>query len=669
METEDMIGLPASSNSRDSSESGEIHKSGFGSGEADSQPRNFEAEEDVGDGDSLRLNDDIDTEKGIRGPDCLALVEDDTGAEKILGDSEVLDSNEDDIGTEEHVTRLENEGISIDDAVTKKKHITESENIRFNIDDAITEEGTSNPNILLLNQEDVRNEEGQFPVETEVDMDLVDSPVMQVNIEVADTVTVSENLSSFGFRVNALQDHRGTLNESLIMMNGGSASGVKRARITYEGQQPSVHVTYNSLTRSSKRKLEEVLQQWSEWHAQHGSMSQELDEVLESGEETYFPALCVGMEKSSTVSFWIENEPKKPRSNGYNPSDGGTVPLYDRGFALGLSSTDGPSNVEGGLEIVGEAARCFNCGSYSHSLKECPKPRNNAAVNNARKQHKSKRNQVAGSRNSIRYYQNLSGGKYEGLKPGALDAETRRLLGIGELDPPPWLNRMRELGYPPGYLDPDDEDQPSGITIFADEDVQEEQEDGEIVETENPDPPRKKAVEFPGINAPIPENADERIWAAGPSGYDPSRNRLHRRSNHSSESISRWNHYEQRGPRDSIDEGPPGVDPVFSPSRSSYPPRYGNHDSSYNLDSPKDSFASLSRSHSDRGKRSPLVYEDSASHSSSPYSSSNKRTSPKDRLENVTDERWNESGSDYLHRSNDEYDRYEHDRHRHRNWR
>ena len=23
---------------------------------------------------------------------------------------------------------------------------------------------------------------------------------------------------------------------------------------------------------------------------------------------------------------------------------------------------------------------------------------------------------------------------------------------IQELDPPPWLNRMRELGYPPGYL-------------------------------------------------------------------------------------------------------------------------------------------------------------------------------------------------------------------------
>ncbi|KAL3646090.1 hypothetical protein CASFOL_011270 [Castilleja foliolosa] len=36
-----------------------------------------------------------------------------------------------------------------------------------------------------------------------------------------------------------------------------------------------------------------------------------------------------------------------------------------------------------------------------------------------------------------------------------------------ELDPPPWLNRMREMGYPPGYLDVGAEDQPSGITIFV----------------------------------------------------------------------------------------------------------------------------------------------------------------------------------------------------------
>ncbi|XP_057993447.1 uncharacterized protein LOC110671573 isoform X2 [Hevea brasiliensis] len=613
METEDMISLPASGNSGDSSENNGLHKSESGAGEADSQPRIYEAEVGSRDEHNMGLNEvDIGTGKGTRRPENSGLSEDDTGTEE---------------------------------------HMTGSENLGF---DAVTKEVTTAKDNLVSNQVDVRNEDGEFLVETEADMDLVDSPVMQMNVEVADTVTFSENLSSFGFRLSSENGCPNNQNESLIhscMMNG--------TQLQYKG---ALHPEL-----ASKRKLEELLQQWSEWHAQHGSSAQD-NELLESGEETYFPALCVGMEKSSAVSFWIENPTKKLQSDGYIPPDDDFVPLYDRGFALGLSSTDGPSNVEGGLEIVDEAARCFNCGSYNHSLKECPKPRDNAAVNNARKQHKSKRNQNSGPRNSARYYQNSSGGKYDGLKPGALGAETRQLLGLGELDPPPWLNRMRELGYPPGYLDPDDEDQPSGITIFADEDVKEEQEDGEIIETDCPDPPKKMAVEFPGINAPIPENADERLWAAGPSSYDPFRNRSLRRSNHSSEPISRWRRHEQRGSRDSLDEGPPGVDPVFSPSMSSYPPRYGNYDSSYNFDNSRDPSPSLARSHIDRGRRSPLASEDFSNNISSLHSSSNKRSSPwnngSTRLENETDERLNDYEMDYSYRSNYEYDRY-----RHRSWR
>ena len=37
------------------------------------------------------------------------------------------------------------------------------------------------------------------------------------------------------------------------------------------------------------------------------------------------------------------------------------------------------------------------------------------------------------------------------LKPGQLADETREALGLGPLDPPPWLDRMRQLGYPPMY--------------------------------------------------------------------------------------------------------------------------------------------------------------------------------------------------------------------------
>lgn len=64
-------------------------------------------------------------------------------------------------------------------------------------------------------------------------------------------------------------------------------------------------------------------------------------------------------------------------------------------------------------------------------MRECPRPRDNAAVNVARKQHKSKKNQNSTSRNPTRYYQDSPAGKYDGLRPGALDAETRQLLGLG----------------------------------------------------------------------------------------------------------------------------------------------------------------------------------------------------------------------------------------------
>ncbi|KAL7210789.1 hypothetical protein ACSBR2_013793 [Camellia fascicularis] len=81
-----------------------------------------------------------------------------------------------------------------------------------------------------------------------------------------------------------------------------SISGVKKARMIADEQQPSVRVMYNSLTRGSKRKLEQLLQQRSEWHAQHFSSSHVSNEVLESGEETYFPALHVGLDNPSAVN-------------------------------------------------------------------------------------------------------------------------------------------------------------------------------------------------------------------------------------------------------------------------------------------------------------------------------------------------------------------------------
>ncbi|KAJ0535417.1 putative transcription factor interactor and regulator CCHC(Zn) family [Helianthus annuus] len=402
-----------------------------------------------------------------------------------------------------------------------------------------------------------------------------------------------------------------------------AVSGSKRPRITVDEQQASVHIVYNSITRESKQKLEELLQKWSEWHARHTSSSRDSKDELESGEGTYYPALNIGSDKSSAVSFWMDGQTRNLQSKEVITLDNNSVPLYDRGYSFGLTSADGPNNLEGGLEIV-DGSRCFNCGSYNHALKECQKPRDNAAVNNARKQHKAKRNQNSISRNPTRYYQDTPGGKFDGLRPGVLDPETRKLLGLGELDPPPWLNRMREIGYPPGYLDAEEEDQPSGIEIFGDDEVvvKQETEDGEILDMDispphgggeppKPEPPKKMSVQFPGVNAPIPENADEWRWGARAWKFDLPRSRSSNHRYHDSTespASSRHRYPEDRWNRDYRDDGPPGVDPVIGSLPSSFSPRYPGYDSRG----------------SSYGRRSPLIRETSSSHDDDrwhPYSS------------------------------------------------
>ncbi|KAG2325273.1 hypothetical protein Bca4012_039763 [Brassica carinata] len=411
------------------------------------------------------------------------------------------------------------------------------------------ESGCGSPEANLL----VDNEESMGR-----DLDLVEENLTSVSGELS-----AEQFS----HVVAVDEKLCTQKETLLIRSAtldvSSDLGVKRPHSVSDEQQPTVHVTFKHLTRASKQKLESLLQQWSEWEAEYTSQAQDQEQPLESGEETYFPALRVGLQKTSSVSFWIDNQTGPKPLEEFVLVESSTTPLYDRKFSLGSNSANGPISLQGGVEIIDDdPPRCFNCGGYSHSLRECPKPFDRLAVNSARKLQKSKRNQNGGSRLPSRYYQKAQSGKYDGLKPGTLDAETRQLLNLGELDPPPWLNRMREIGYPPGYLAPED-DHMSGITIFGDEmeETREEieSEDGEILEKANPpEPQMKMTVEFPGINAPLPENADEWLWEAAAPSHRSSR------SNN-----NRWQQRTSRG-HDYRDDDQLGFEP------SSYPPRYGS---------------------------------------------------------------------------------------------
>ncbi|GER31009.1 zinc finger CCHC domain-containing protein [Striga asiatica] len=145
-----------------------------------------------------------------------------------------------------------------------------------------------------------------------------------------------------------------------------------------------------------------------------------------------------------------------------------------------------------------------------------------------------------------------------------------------ELDPPPWLNRMRELGYPPGYLDVDLEDQPSGITIFGEETNEKE---GEILGVGPIEPSKTKAVEFPGINAPIPKNAHEWLWAQNPTNSSNLSEHRSQRRHHNHSPYENLNRNERRWSGVYLDDdGPPGCEPWTSPSLSNHFPRYGDYE-------------------------------------------------------------------------------------------
>ncbi|RVW44816.1 hypothetical protein CK203_087109 [Vitis vinifera] len=89
-------------------------------------------------------------------------------------------------------------------------------------------------------------------------------------------------------------------------------------------------------------------------------LSQDPKGQLDSGEKTYFPALHVGLNKSSAVVcflfmyfcsctyVFLGRQPNKETTRQeFISLDGDSVPLYDRGFALGLVSEDGQSKPEG----------------------------------------------------------------------------------------------------------------------------------------------------------------------------------------------------------------------------------------------------------------------------------------------------------------------------------
>ncbi|XP_069671719.1 zinc finger CCHC domain-containing protein 8 homolog isoform X1 [Periplaneta americana] len=174
------------------------------------------------------------------------------------------------------------------------------------------------------------------------------------------------------------------------------------------------------------------------------------------------------------------------------------VPAYNQKFSEVLQKPKEGSS-EANKNEGPSRTSCFNCMG-SHSLRDCPLPRDQSAIMRNRRQFSSTRHTSRASRYHLDDEQ-----KFAGFIPGQLSTKLSKALGLAKHHLPRHIYRMRLLGYPPGWME-DAKIAHSGLTLYdsqgkevADPDAEE----GEIFAEGSRDKyDIRKIISYPGFNVP-----------------------------------------------------------------------------------------------------------------------------------------------------------------------
>ncbi|XP_062602163.1 zinc finger CCHC domain-containing protein 8-like [Saccostrea cucullata] len=152
---------------------------------------------------------------------------------------------------------------------------------------------------------------------------------------------------------------------------------------------------------------------------------------------------------------------------------------------------------------------CFNCGG-DHRINECTEPKDFRRI----RENKNKFLQQAQmqKQSSQRYHaEEELDPRFASFKPGVISPGLRRALEISSKELPIYIYRMRDLGYPPGWMQ-EALLKDSGISIFDKDGNEvlvtgEMMEDGEIkdrIPNDGQIDP-EKIIEYPGFTVDPPE--------------------------------------------------------------------------------------------------------------------------------------------------------------------
>lgn len=167
-----------------------------------------------------------------------------------------------------------------------------------------------------------------------------------------------------------------------------------------------------------------------------------------------------------------------------------STPTYRKSF--GRTMLTGEKDVEeANKKTNGSRNACFNCDKNTHSLRDCPEPRNMKKVNKARNEY---------SRKELRYHDD-SENEYGAMIPGEISDELRSALGLRASQIPLHVYRMRLFGYSPGWIE-EAKIHHSGLSLFVEKDKKQLHpgaDEGEMEEN-NFKYDVQKIHEFPGFN-------------------------------------------------------------------------------------------------------------------------------------------------------------------------
>ncbi|XP_049623845.1 zinc finger CCHC domain-containing protein 8 [Suncus etruscus] len=183
-------------------------------------------------------------------------------------------------------------------------------------------------------------------------------------------------------------------------------------------------------------------------------------------------------------------------------TEGWEIPKYQQVFSHIVSLE--------GQEIQVKAKRpkphCFNCGSEDHQMKDCSMPRNAARISEKRKEFLD----ACGETSSPTLSQALPRRKVEErfgrFKPGyqVYGEELQDALGVTDKSLPPFIYRMRQLGYPPGWLK-EAELEHSGLALYDGKGKTDRPADGGGAQPHrNITYDLSKLVNYPGFNISTP---------------------------------------------------------------------------------------------------------------------------------------------------------------------